>query len=200
MISKATLGRLPMYLRYLRELPPSCPDISATGLARALALGEVQVRKDLGSVCKNGRPKVGYRVTELIAALESALSDKSPREAVIVGAGKLGKALLDFPGFLEYGLKVNKAFDTDAEKWNDNILPIKMLSSYCSLHQIELGILTVPPDAAQQAAKQMVQCGIRAIWCFSASHLDVPENVAVQYENLPLSLAHLQNKLKTPLL
>ena len=192
--SKATLGRLPSYLKYLRSLPASHVEISATAIAKALGLGEVQVRKDLASVCGSGKPKIGYSVSELTACMERVLSDKAPREAVIVGAGKLGRALLGFDGFAEYGITVSKGFDTDNTKWGPDILPISELKSYCVLHQVELGILTVPPDAADEAAKHMIDAGIRAIWCFSVSHLNMPDNITVQYENLALSLAHLLNK------
>lgn len=195
MISKATLGRLPVYLKFLRGLSSTHTEISATTIAKDLNLGEVQVRKDLASVCGSGKPKVGYPVIALIECMEVILSGNKPREAIIVGAGKLGMALLGFPGFNEYGVSVVKAFDTDPEKWNSSILPMSELQSFCSLHQIELGILAVPPDVADHAAQEMVRSGIRAIWCFSSSHLRVPDNVTVQYENLALSLAHLQNRL-----
>ena len=194
MISKATLGRLPIYLKYLRSLAPSHTEISATAMAKALSLGEVQVRKDLASVCGTGKPKIGYRVSELTSCMEAVLSEKSPREAVIVGAGKLGTALLGYGGFAEYGIRILKAFDTDPGKYGQNVLPLDELRGYCALHQIELGILTVPPFAAQEAADEMVRSGIRAIWCFSSSHLCVPDDVTVQYEDLALSLAHLRNK------
>ena len=194
MISRATLGRLPTYLKYLRSLPPSDEEISAAAIARCLSLGDVQVRKDLASVGGNGKPKVGYRISELIACMEGVLSDTAPREAVIVGAGKLGSALLGYNGFSEYGIVVLKAFDTDDAKIGQNVRPIGELHAYCALHQIELGILTVPPAAAQQAAEEMVRCGIRAIWSFSSAHLELPHDVVVQYENLALSLAHLQAK------
>lgn len=196
MISKATLGRLPEYLKYLRTLPLSHAEISATAMARELALGEVQVRKDLASVCGNGKPKVGYRVSELTACMTDILSGTTPREAVIVGAGKLGAALLDFSGFSEYGISVRKAFDADSSKCGQNILPLDELHSYCSQHRIWLGILTVPPAAAQEAVDEMIRSGIRAVWCFSASHLRVPDGVTVQYEDLALSLAHLQNRIE----
>ncbi len=195
MISKATLGRMPLYLRFLRTLPASVPEISATTLAKGLDLGEVQVRKDLASVCGSGKPKVGYRVNELIECVEDLLSEKKPKEAVIVGAGKLGMALLDHAGFSEFGLKVTKAFDIDPAKCGGDVLPLSELKSYCTLHQIELGILTVQPSAADDAAKEMIRCGIRAIWCFSADQLKVPEDVMVQYENLALSLAYLHYRL-----
>ncbi len=194
LISKATLGRLPTYLKYLQSLPPHHTEISATSIARELSLGEVQVRKDLASVCGNGKPKIGYRVSELTDGIENVLSERAPREAIIVGAGKLGTALLGYSGFSEYGINVQKAFDSNKNKCGQNVLPISELRSYCALHQVELGILTVPPAVAQEVADEMVKSGIRAIWCFSSSHLDVPNEVTVQYENLALSLAHLRNR------
>ena len=194
LISKATLGRLPTYLKYLQSLPPHHTEISATSIARELSLGEVQVRKDLASVCGNGKPKIGYRFSELTDGIENVLSERAPREAIIVGAGKLGTALLGYSGFSEYGINVQKAFDSNKSKCGQNVLPISELRSYCALHQVELGILTVPPAVAQEVADEMVRSGIRAIWCFSSSHLDVPNEVTVQYENLALSLAHLRNR------
>lgn len=194
LISKATLGRLPTYLKYLQSLPPHHTEISATSIARELSLGEVQVRKDLASVCGNGKPKIGYRVSELTDGIENVLSERAPREAIIVGAGKLGTALLGYSGFSEYGINVQKAFDSNKNKCGQNVLPISELRSYCAMHQVELGILTVPPAVAQEVADEMVKSGIRAIWCFSSSHLDVPNEVTVQYENLALSLAHLRNR------
>lgn len=196
MISKATLSRIPGYLKHLKELPASVTEISATTLARQLSLGEVQVRKDLASVCGKGKPKIGYKVADLIRSMERVLPDKCLKEAIIVGAGKLGAALLGYPGFAEYGLKVAKAFDNDEQKFGNNVLPMSEMKTYCSLHQIELGILTVPAAAAQEAADEMIKSGIRAVWCFSRSQLQVPEGVTVQYEDLALSLAHLQNKIK----
>ena len=88
------MGRIPLYLKYLKSAAHDAENISATQLARALALGEVQVRKDLGAVSGEGRPKTGYNVSDLIAALEDYLSGACTN-VVIVGAGKLGRALLD---------------------------------------------------------------------------------------------------------
>ncbi len=195
MLSKATLKRIPEYLRYLKSVSAQSETISATGLSKELGLGEVQVRKDLASVCGQGKPKIGYRVTDLIRSMERVLSSKSQKEAIIVGAGKLGTALLGYQGFAEYGITVSKAFDVDEKKCGGNVLNMSELKSYCSFHQIELGILTVSPSSAQAAVDEMVKCGIKAIWCFSSSRLKVPSGVIVQYEDLALSLAHLQNRL-----
>ena len=96
-LTKATLGRLPGYLQYLQKQGFQPGDaISATTIARELRLGEVQVRKDLGAVSGTGRPKVGYNALQLMAELESCLNGQERCAAVIVGAGRLGRALLDY--------------------------------------------------------------------------------------------------------
>ena len=112
-ISRATMGRLPGYLNYLRSLSKETRFISSTAIAKELELGEVQVRKDLSAVCGAGKPKVGYDVSALAESLETTLGTHSKGEAIIVGAGKLGLALLGFGGFSEYGIKISRAFDND---------------------------------------------------------------------------------------
>ena len=99
MVPKATLGRLPAYLGYLKQLESET--VSATSISRALGFGEVQVRKDLGAVSGEGRPRVGYVTSELISSIEHCLGSGNIRKAVLVGAGKLGRALLDYSGFSE---------------------------------------------------------------------------------------------------
>lgn len=194
-LSRATMGRLPGYLAFLRSLPVGTQTISATAIAKALELGEVQVRKDLSAVCGMGKPKIGYEVAELAGALEAALGSRAGCEAVIVGAGKLGLALLGFKGFSEYGLTVTHAFDLLPGN-NPAVHPIDELPSYCRLHQVEIGVITVPPEAAQDVAELLIRGGVRAIWCFAPVRLELPANVTVQYENMALSLAHLHQKVK----
>ena len=196
-ISRATTGRLPEYLTYVKSLPRDIRFVSATAIAKGLELGEVQVRKDLSAVCGKGKPKIGYDRDVLLYSLESALDTRSGCEAVIVGAGKLGKALLGFGGFSDYGISIGKAFDIRNDEGSPDVLPIEELPAYCSLHQIGIGIICVPPDAAQEAADLLVKSGVRAIWCFATVSLKLPETVKVQYENLALSLAHLHQKVKS---
>ena len=108
-LSKATLGRLPLYLQFVRGM--NADKVSAAQIARGLGLGEVQVRKDLASVCAAGLPKVGYPVAVLRRDMEKALGVGVPVSTVIVGAGRLGTALMEYDGFPEYGLKIIAAFD-----------------------------------------------------------------------------------------
>ena len=103
-ISKSVLKRLPGYLAYLKSIPVDAKaHISATALANALGMGEVQVRKDLAMVCDGGRPKIGYPREALIDAIEQFLGYDNTTDAVLIGAGKLGRALLGYGGFADYG-------------------------------------------------------------------------------------------------
>lgn len=196
-VARATLGRLPLYLQYLKSLPrDGNPTVSATIIAKALGLGEVQVRKDLSSVSGDGKPKIGYVTAELIDKLESFLRLNDRSCAVIVGAGRLGKALLGYGGFADYGLEIVAAFDSDREKIGGNvsdkiILPIEQLESFCEKEKIRIGIITVPESGAQDICDRMVRSGIRAIWNFAPRTLTVPEGVLLRQENLALSLAYL---------
>lgn len=191
--SKAALGRLPVYLDYLRTQNTG-ETVSAAEIARALGLGDVQVRKDLNSISGMGRPKVGYKTSELIADLEAVLGRKAQTHVVIVGAGKLGRALLDFEGFSAYGLKIAAAFDVNEKVFDERILPMNSFRDYCRANNIRVGIITVPAEKAQQVCDIMTRSGITAIWNFAPTALNVPENVTVCQENLALSLAHLTMK------
>ena len=189
------LERLPLYLQYLKSESDS-PTVSATAVARALNLGEVQVRKDLGIVSGAGKPKVGYVTSELIRHLEEYLGYRTENNAVIVGAGKLGRALLDYDGFSEYGLRILAAFDNDDRLtgMTDNgkqILPISEFSDYCKEQKPKIGIITVPEKYAEEVCDLMIHYGILAIWNFSRKQLKVSEDILVRNENMASSLAVL---------
>lgn len=202
-ISKQTLQRLPLYLSYIKALPADAPkNISATMIAEALQLNDVQVRKDLASVSSSGKPKVGYNVKDLVAELESFLGYDNVDDAIIVGAGSLGKALLNYGGFKAYGLNVLAAFDLceePVEFQGKTIFPIDQLESVCRRMNIHIGIITVPAANAQEICDSLVKSGVRAIWNFAPVHLVVPEGILVQNENMASSLALLSNHLREQL-
>ena len=199
-VSKATLGRLPRYLDFLRELPPDkVPYISATAIAKKLCLGDVQVRKDLAAVSGAGKPKLGYVTAELVEKLEDCLGCNQLTSAVLVGAGKLGRALLQYDEFEKYGVKISAAFDSNERAISlgskTEILPINQFEYFCKTQNIKLGIITVGEGSAQAVCDQMVKSGITAIWNFAPCKLNVPASILLQNENLALSLAHLNNQL-----
>ena len=204
-ISKSVLKRLPGYLSYLKSLPEgSAIYISATALANALGMGEVQVRKDLALVSDGGRPKIGYLREKLIEDISQFLGYDNTTDAILVGAGKLGQALLGYSGFAAYGLNVLAAFDAapTAEQTDEGkpIYPMSELENFCKQHNVLMGIITVPAPFAQQVCNLLIENGIKAVWNFAPVHLDVPANILVQNENMATSLAvlsmHLQAQIK----
>lgn len=205
-VSKSVLKRLPGYLAYLKGMPEgSPPNISATALANALGMGEVQVRKDLAMVSDGGRPKIGYQRESLIYDIEQFLGYDNTTDAVLIGAGKLGRALLGYSGFADYGLNILAAFDSNPEldgsmASNKPIMNLSRLEGFCKAHKVLMGIITVPADNAQQVCNLLIENGIQAIWNFAPTHLEVPEHILVQTENMATSLAvlsmHLQAQIK----
>ncbi len=200
-ISKSVLKRLPVYLAYLKSLPVSAPAyISATAIANALGMGDVQVRKDLAMVSNGGRPKVGYCRESLADDLEQFLGYDNSDDSVLIGAGKLGLALLGYSGFEEYGLNILAAFDVaPTVEQSDNgkpVFPMEMLESYCRANKVRMGIIAVPASCAQNACDRLVASGIKAIWNFAPIHLEVPDHILVQNENMAASLAVLSMHLR----
>ena len=203
-VSKSVLKRLPIYLSYLKSIPEPMPEnISATTLAAALGR-EVQVRKDLAIVSNGGRPKIGYCRESLIDDIEQFLGYDNTTVAVLIGAGKLGQALMGYIGFEEYGLNIMAAFDLhpsiDRTEEGKPIYPMTELERFCRHHKVLMGIITVPAKGAQEAADRLIDVGVKAIWNFAPVHLDVPEGILVQNENMATSLAvlsvHLQAQIK----
>ena len=200
-VSILTVQRLPIYLHYLQRLSAqNVPTVSATAIAEALELNDVQVRKDLASVSKGGRPKVGYVTTELIHDIELFLGYHNTNRAILVGVGNLGRALMSYDGFAQYGLHIEAGFDLSPDTIGREIkgkpiLPIGEMEAFCKERNIRMAILTVPSPEAQSVCEQLLACGILAIWSFASTHLQVPASVLVRYENMATSLALLSNHL-----
>lgn len=199
-VSKAMLGRLPGYLNYLKSLPEdSHINISARTMANALGYGDVLVRKDLAKVSDGGRCKTGHQKEVLIRDIEDFLDYNSVTNAVLVGAGKLGQALLSYGGFEAYGMDVLAGFDVHPSKRKDlpkPILAMGKLEEFCRENDVSIGIITVPAEHAQAVCDVLVKAGVEAIWNFAPVRLQVPEEVLVQNENLAVSLTALRMQLK----
>ena len=198
-ISKRLLKRLPIYLAHLKTLPENS-NVSATSMAIVLGLGDVQVRKDLAKVSEAGRRRTGRSREQLIHDIEEYLDFAAQTGTIIVGAGKLGRALLDYSGFEESGLNVIAAFDLEpCAEHTENGKPIyhlTRLEQFCKYYDVHIGVITVPAENAQQVCDYMVACGIRAIRNFAPVHLQVPDHVIVQSENLAVSLTALRIRMK----
>ncbi|MFV0412691.1 MAG: redox-sensing transcriptional repressor Rex [Oscillospiraceae bacterium] len=202
-ISRLALARLPYYLQYLKQLAArGIRLVSAPAIAEYFQYNEVQVRKDLAAVSTTrGRPKTGFEVRALIRDMEDFLGYNNADDAVLVGVGALGRALLSYKGFEEYGLTVVAAFETDPAKIGQElesvkILPFSSLAGLCRRLKVPIGIVAVPAGQAQPVCDALVEGGVRAIWNFAPVHLTAPPAVLVQNENMAASLAMLCKHLQ----
>lgn len=196
-ISAASLKRLPQYLRVLKEAQKQEVEfISSTTIANELKLNPIQVRKDLAFVSKNdGKPGVGFEVKELIKNLEDFLGLKNSVDAIIVGAGRLGHALLNYNGF-ENNINIRAAFDFNKDKCdNEKVFCVSRMRKMIEEQNIDIGIIAVPKQEAQKVCDQLVEYGIKAIWNFAPANINVPEDIVLKNEDLSASLSILLKML-----
>lgn len=195
-----SIRRLPSYLLLAKQAQDSGDEyISGTLIATELNLEPIQVRKDLSITGIIGKPKKGYPVSPLIAAIESYLNWDKRVDAIVVGAGNLGNALAGFPGFKQHGLHIIAGFDSNPDKAGSDIhgapvYPMTQLYQKLKTMDVTIAILTVPSDFAQDVANELVSAGIDAIWNFTNVKLKVPSNVVVQNEDLSSGYAMLSMK------
>ena len=196
-----SVRRLPAYLRFLQVLQARGREVvSCTHIAEELGLDSTQVRKDLAITGIVGKPKVGYRVPELVQAIQEFLGWNNVSDAFLLGAGNVGRALLGYGGFQEYNLNIVAAFEIDPHKIGTQIhgkevLPLDRLTDLVQRMHVLIGILTVPAPAAQDTTNLLVLSGMRAIWNYTPVKLDVPPSVIVEDVNLAASLAVLSSRL-----
>ena len=200
-VPQPVLKRLPRYLNYLRgRKQEGMERISSTVISADLSLNPVQVRKDLAFVSDSGKPRTGFSVEELIRDIELFLGYGGVKDAVLVGAGHMGQTLLAYKGFAGYGLNILAAFDIREELVGTEIsgkpvFPVSRIPEITERLCASIGIITVPPEAAQEVCDLLIAGGVQAVWNFAPVHLEVPTNIIVQNEDIAASLALLSNRL-----
>jgi AT-rich DNA-binding protein len=201
-IPMQTLKRLPPYYNLLLALQrEGTENVSAPAIAKRLGLHEVQVKKDLALVSMvGGKPRTGFQVRELVESIGRSLGYYNTMDAVLVGAGQLGCALLSYDGFDRYGVKIIAAFDTSKSivgttQGGKPVMDIGSLRLFCRRLSVRMGIIAVPAEHAQEVCNQLVNSGVLAIWNFAPVHLDVPPDVFVHNENMAVSLSLLSQHL-----
>jgi redox-sensing transcriptional repressor len=203
-VPKFTLKRLPYYYRFISDcLDQEMKFVSSEEIARAVQVNAVQIRRDLMLFEAMGTPGVGYNVPELKLKLEAILGLKNVNEAVLVGVGRLGRAIIDYPGFERYGLNIVALFDAApgviGEQINGReVFAVKELAHIIKRLHIKVGIITVPVEWAQSVADTMVKSGVKAIWNFAPITICVPSEVVVRNEDLAAGLATLFHYLNGP--
>lgn len=197
-----TLYRLPIYYHCLMAAIQEGEEfVSSLELGQVAGANPEQVRKDLGFLEGQGRSRVGYDARKLAATIEDYLGLMNDKEAVLVGAGNLGRALAMYD-FTRYGLKIVVLFDKDPQKIGKkvgdlHVLSVQKLGNLAKRMGIRIGIITTPPGSAQEVADIMVANGIKAIWNFSTLRLKVPSDVMVRNVDLSSELVIISQYIKS---
>jgi len=190
-LSSRTLSRLPQYLRYLEALhADGVPDVTSAQLAKALGCSDALTRKDVAALGHSGRAGRGYSVEALRYTIARILGVTSGRRVLLVGAGNLGAALMSYEGFGDRGMHITAVADNDPTKIGQRIGGYTVLDIHDigTDHGMELAIVTVPGEAAQDVADILVGAGITGILNFAPRRLHVPDHVTVQTVDLSAEL------------
>jgi redox-sensing transcriptional repressor len=191
------------YYRYLSEprgrKPPQT--ITSAQVAEALDIDPTQVRKDFSAIGLLGMGRVGFDVCQVCRAIRLVLGFDQKHEAVLIGTGHLGGALLAYSGFARYGLHIVAAFDNDDRKIGGRVAgcvikSMRSLKPFMRSREIRLAILTTPVEVSQKLTDRLVEAGVRAIWNFTPTRLVVPSGVLVRNEHISMGLSEIAYHLK----
>ena len=174
--------------------------VSSTQISKEINIDASQIAKDLSYVNISGRTRVGYNIDALIEVLESFLGFTNMHKAFLFGVGSLGAALLRDSGLHHFGLEIVAAFDVNPELVGKDLNGIPIFHSddfeaKMKEYDVNIGVLTVPINIAQEITNKMVDGGIKAVWNFTPFRIRVPENIVVQNTSLYAHLAVMFNRL-----
>ena len=200
-VPEPTLRRLPWYLSNIKLMKEKGEQyVSSTQISKEINIDASQIAKDLSYVNISGRTRVGYNIDALIEVLESFLGFTNMHKAFLFGVGSLGAALLRDSGLHHFGLEIVAAFDVNPELVGKDLNGIPIFHSddfeaKMKGYDVNIGVLTVPINIAQEITDKMVDGGIKAVWNFTPFRIRVPENIVVQNTSLYAHLAVMFNRL-----
>ncbi|MBC5589073.1 MULTISPECIES: redox-sensing transcriptional repressor Rex [Bacteroides] len=200
-VPEPTLRRLPWYLSNIKLMKEKGEQyVSSTQISKEINIDASQIAKDLSYVNISGRTRVGYNIDALIEVLESFLGFTNMHKAFLFGVGSLGGALLRDSGLRHFGLEIVAAFDINPELVGKDLGGIPIFHSddfeaKMKEYDVNIGVLTVPINIAQEITNKMVDGGIKAVWNFTPFRIRVPENIVVQNTSLYAHLAVMFNRL-----
>jgi len=194
-IPEVTVERLSIYLRAIKKFRED-EILSSQGLAELVGTSDGQVRKDLAYFGEFGVPGQGYKVSKLIEEISHILGLDKDQRITLVGVGKLGSALLGYPGFKSKGFKIKAAFDNDPSKvgktWQGvTIQNVQKIPRFVSQERIQIGIITTPAAAAQEVADKLVEGGVKGILNFAPTRIVVPDHIKLRNVDLAIQLEGL---------
>ena len=196
-ISRAVIRRLPRYYRYLGELLENGVErISSGDLSKRMKVTASQIRQDLNNVGGFGQQGYGYNVKYLYTEIGKILGLEEDHNIIIIGAGNLGQALANYTAFEKRGFILKGIFDVNPRLQGVSIrgVPVRMmdeLKTFIQNNDVEIGVLTIPKEKAIEVANLLVDNGVRAIWNFAHTDLNLPDNVIVENVHLSESLMQL---------
>ena len=200
-VPEPTLRRLPWYLSNIKLMKEKGEQyVSSTQISKEINIDASQIAKDLSYVNISGRTRVGYNIDALIEVLESFLGFTDMHKAFLFGVGSLGAALLQDSGLHHFGLEIVAAFDVNPQLVGKDLNGIPIFHSddfevKMKEYDVNIGVLTVPINIAQEITDKMVEGGIKAVWNFTPFRIRVPENIVVQNTSLYAHLAVMFNRL-----
>ncbi|MGN0480372.1 MAG: redox-sensing transcriptional repressor Rex [Lachnospiraceae bacterium] len=200
-ISSAVIKRLPRYYRYLGELMENGETrISSGELSKRMKVTASQIRQDLNNFGGFGQQGYGYNVAHLYEEIGKILGIDANHKMIIVGAGNIGQALVNYRDFGKRGFNILGIFDNNRKLvgrkvGNITISHVSKLEDFIKENGIEIVTLTLPKDAAKEIADRVVEAGVTAIWNFAPTDLHMPDNVVVENVHLSESLMRLSYKL-----
>jgi redox-sensing transcriptional repressor len=189
-------ARLSRYLQVLTQARKMGKDrISSQEISDYTNINATQIRRDLSAFGKFGKRGVGYNIDSLLGEIRKILRTQGQHNIALVGAGRLGQAIASSPIFAEHGINIAAIFDTDPEKvgrpvGNVGVTDYARLAEYVREKNIIVGVLAVPADAAQDAANDLVDAGVKIIFNYSEALLDVPSDVTVHTSNPAVELLY----------
>ncbi len=196
-VSEGTINRLSLYSRLLATLETEgMTVVSSSELSKRINLSATQIRRDLACFGQFGKRGLGYEVFALRRAINEILGVHVRRKVALIGVGNLGSALLGYRILREHNFEIVAAFDSDSQKWNkvvNNVViqSIDLLSQIVQSKQIEIGIIAVPPHAAQRVLDCLVSAGVKAILNFAPARLIVPRDIKLRNVDLSIELEGL---------
>lgn len=200
-LPEPTLRRLPWYLAYVSMLSANGIEyVSSTQISKELSVDASQIAKDLSFLNLKGKTRIGYEVAQLERELQDFLGFKEVHNAVIVGVGSLGAALIQDSGLSRYGLNIVAGFDINPNIAGTTLCGVPVfnvadLNSYCSRCNAEIGIVAVPVDQAQEVADHMIAAGIKALWNFTPFRIKAGKGIVIQNTSIYSHLAVMYNRL-----
>lgn len=202
MIPEPALRRLPWYLAYVTLLSERGIEyVSSTAISRELNVDASQIAKDLSFLNIKGKTRIGYEVKSLCRELQEFLGFKRRHNAVVLGVGSLGGSLIHDSGLANYGLNIVAGFDVNPNLVGTTVCGVPILDPSAMVKTIEklnveVGIITLPVDHAQEGAEQLINAGVKALWNFTPSRIRAPHGIVITNTSLYAHLAVMYNRLE----